>query len=105
MSDYYILDGHKAIKVDVLTWAKWLEGNDEDRCVASDLIGDSRISTVFLGLNHNFGQSGKPILFETMVFGGPLSDEMDRYCTWEEAEEGHLRMVGLVRTSTEEGKK
>lgn len=34
-----------------------------------------------------------PIVFETLVFGGPFSDEMDRYCTWAEAVEGHARMV------------
>jgi len=33
------------------------------------------------------------VLFETMVFGGPMADEQQRYCTWAEAEAGHKRWV------------
>jgi hypothetical protein len=50
------------------------------------------ISTVFLGLDHNFGQ-GPPLLFESMVFGGEDDGEMVRYSTWEEAETGHKLLV------------
>ncbi len=50
---------------DVLTWAKWFES--AERHVAYDLVGDSCISTVFLGMDHSFGGK-KPILWETMVF-------------------------------------
>ena len=28
------------------------------------------ISTVFLGIDHNFNLEGPPLLFETMIFGG-----------------------------------
>jgi len=28
------------------------------------------VSTVFLGLDHNFSSKGPPVVFETMVFGG-----------------------------------
>lgn len=67
----YILDENKnPVKVDdILEWARWFETSD--RHVSDDLIGDDRVSTVFLGLNHSHG-GGEPILFETMVFGGPL---------------------------------
>lgn len=62
-----------------------------------DLSGsDIHISTVFLGLNHQYGE-GKPLLFETMVFGLNDGDDMqDRYSTWNEAVDGHLRTIGLV---------
>ena len=53
------------------------------------------VSTVFLGIDHNFGE-GKPLLFETMVFGGKLDEETERYSTWEEAVEGHNHMVEKV---------
>jgi len=46
------------------------------------------ISTVFLGIDHNFG-SGAPILFETMVFGGKHNGFQQRYSTWREAVYGH----------------
>lgn len=94
MSDTYILDGHKAVQVAPDTWGRWLEKND--RVVAKTTIGESRVSTVFLGLDHRFGE-GPPQIFETLVFGGPLADEMERYATWEEAEAGHQRMVERVK--------
>lgn len=53
------------------------------------------VSTVFLGLDHQYGD-GPPLLFETMVFGGPLDHEMNRYSTWNEAEKGHQEMVERV---------
>jgi len=54
-----------------------------------------RVSTVFLGLDHRWGDEGPPILFETMVFSGEGFDEqdMDRYCTYQEAVDGHWAMV------------
>lgn len=94
MGEYYILDGHKVKDVNLMTWAKWFETND--RHVADEKIGDVRISTIFLGLDHSFG-SGPPLLFETMVFGGPLDQEMDRYSTREEAEKGHKEMIDKVK--------
>jgi hypothetical protein len=90
----YILDGHKVKEVDLMTWAKWFE--QADRCVAKDTINGVYISTVFLGLDHSFG-SGPPLLFETMVFGGPLDQEQKRYSTWEESEIGHKKMIDRVK--------
>jgi hypothetical protein len=58
----------------------------------TDLGRLGRVSTVWLGLDHGFG-SGPPVIFETMVFGGPLDQEMERYCTWESAVTGHEFMV------------
>lgn len=60
-------------------------------------IGEARISTVFLGLDHNHSwPNGTPILFETMIFGGEHDDFQERYCTWDEAEAGHKIAVDLV---------
>ena len=91
MTEKYILDGHKVVPCDdLITWGKWLENIDARR-VASNEKGDVKVSTVFLGLNHRFGD-GPPLLFETMIFGGPYDQNEDRYSTWEEAEAGHKRM-------------
>jgi hypothetical protein len=51
---------------------------------------------VFLGLDHSFRQ-GPPILWETMVFGGPLDGEMMRYTSRAEAFDGHQEMCRRVR--------
>ena len=53
---------------------------------------------MFLGLDHSFG-GGAPLLFETMVFGGPLDGEQERYSTWNEAEAGHKLMVERVQAA------
>lgn len=58
-------------------------------------VGELRVSTVFLGLDHNFTGKGPPILFETMVFGGTLEEMGQRYHTEEEALKGHLEIVTL----------
>lgn len=96
----YILKGKKAIPIkDVVKWSNWFE--KADRIVKQESIkpGGVWISTVFLGLDHNFSE-GKPILFETMVFTSKKSmKEIDvvRYSTWEEAEKGHKEMVKKLK--------
>ena len=62
-------------------------------------IGQSRISTVFLSMDHGLAGligDGSPVLFETMVFGGEYDDYQERYHTYDEAEEGHKRKVEMV---------
>jgi len=93
MADFYKLVGKQAVPCTLLEWSVFF--NTRNRCIIKTKIKDSVISTVFLGINHNFGP-GDPLLFETMVFGGPLNEEMNRYTTWEEAEEGHTEMVKAV---------
>ena len=101
INNKYKLEGHKPVLCgDLFEWTSWLE--KADRQVAKTILKgpnnvDILVSTVFLGLNHNYGE-GKPILFETMVFGGAHDEDMKRYCTWEEAEEGHKLMVDRVKS-------
>ena len=98
MSGRYILkDGVPVPESDLLAWAKWLE-NDDNKRVAVTEVGEARISTVFLGLDHSFG-TGAPVLFETMVFGGELDQHQQRYYTLEEAMIGHERIVAVVRAN------
>jgi len=50
------------------------------------------VSTVFLGIDHNWSRSGDPILFETMVFG--LDDDKEvcfRSSSIEEIKQIHYR--------------
>ncbi len=75
-----------------------------DRAVRDDIIGGVRVSTVWLGVDHNF-YGGSPLLFETMVFSTPkdLNDiYMKRYTTWDEAVEGHNRAIKWVRDECKE---
>lgn len=61
-----------------------------------------RISTVFLELDHRFGDDGPPLVFETMAFppGGWTELDVDRYATWVEAEAGHKAMMEKFSNET-----
>lgn len=97
MSDYYIEKDGKPVQVhDPLEWARQFES--ADRRVARDEISGVEISTVFLGLDHAY-LGGPPMIYETMVFGGQLDHEEDRYSTREEALAGHAAMVERVRAN------
>jgi len=95
---YYILnkDGKPVPAADVFAWARFFENSDQ-RIVKQEKIGDVVVSTVFLGIDRNFGGSGTPILWETMVFGGRLHHEMNR-CSGnrEQAEAMHTDMMERV---------
>jgi hypothetical protein len=79
---------------DLFAWAEWMEKSHEKRVVERTQIDEHvRVSTVFLGLDHNFFSGGNPILFESMIFGGPHDQHQERYRTREEAQRGHQAMV------------
>lgn len=102
---YYILVGRTPVAIDREWWALACEkryvvarSSDTDPWkVARDKITNTcTVSTVFLGLNHSFDDR-EPILFETLVFGGPLDGDMKRYATYDQAERGHAKVVAEVR--------
>lgn len=100
---HYILapDGKTPILTDMLTWASWNE--TADRRVAYWKTKGISVSTVFLGLDHSFGDSEEPILFETMVFGGPHDGYTQRYSTFVEAINGHEHTISKVLNEEEWG--
>jgi len=91
--DYYTRDGRPAED-----YKQAVESGD--KTVARTTVGASLVSTVFLALNH--GYDGGPVLiFETLVFGGGLSDMMIRYSSEAEALAGHDEIVAKVRAEDE----
>ena len=80
-------------------WVDMIEDEDYRR-VASTKIGSFWISTVWLGLDHNWDPDGPPAIFETMIFDQsdrPFHDlECRRYSTEEQALLGHDNMVAYV---------
>lgn len=95
MSEHYVLnDDHSVREAELMEWV--VAFNDMDRRrVALDKIGNASVSTVFLGLDHSFGD-GPPLIFETLISGGEHDQEMWRYSTWDEAVAGHKAAVELV---------
>ena len=92
---YYILDSERRpVPADMRQWGEWF-GQMDNRRVGRTDVGDSEISTVFLGLPHVGG------MFETMVFGGPFDQEQERCETWADAEAMHARWVKRCEEATE----
>jgi hypothetical protein len=53
------------------------------------------VSTVFLGLDHRYGEE-PPLIFETMIFGRGF-EYQERCSTWDEAVAMHDRACEVVR--------
>jgi hypothetical protein len=95
VSTKYILQGHTPVPVyDVYEWATKFD--NDTRRVGLFTIGDVMVSTVFLGLDHQYGD-GPPLLFETMTFKGQEDIGCERCSTWEQAEAMHARAVAKVK--------
>jgi hypothetical protein len=117
----FILDENGEVKaVELWEWAEWFE-NNQNRTIAFTKLDDCDISTVFLGLNHNWVSPPKqkhrvidedwevsqeshpdvpdwtPILFETMIFGGPYNESQWRYRTKKAAEAHHAKLVEILK--------
>lgn len=95
--DYAILnENHEVVPAsNALEWARWFEKND--RRVKLHILGKTEVSTVFLGLNHDFSLIGPPLWFETMIFGGEHDHYQDRCTTWDEAIAMHDKAVSLAK--------
>jgi len=98
---YYILTEDKEVQqVDFETYAAWENaGGVRARCVRRTEVGDAYVSTVFLMIDHRFGDAGPPVVFETMVFGGAYDQHQDRYTTYYDAVYGHQQVVNRVLES------
>ena len=93
---YILINKNPVIEPNLLKWADWFEIT-ENRIVSKNNVKNIMVSTVFLGLDHNFDE-GEPLLFETMIFGSrKYKNYQERYATWEEAEKGHQRALDLVK--------
>lgn len=93
----YILNakGEPVPEDDIVAWAKWFE--KAKRQIARTTIREAFVSTVFLGIDHQFLPDGPPLLWETMIFGGKHDGYQDRYATQKDALKGHEEACKLVR--------
>jgi hypothetical protein len=98
MHIWYKLDGHNAVPCDMMEGAASLARSVDDRRVAYTEIDDCRVSTVFLGIDHRFGD-GPPLLFETMSFSD--NDQLNGWCeratTWDDALLLHEKCVSWIQ--------
>lgn len=74
--------------------------------IGEDRVGEAWVSTVWLGIDHAFyyGDADvKPLIFETLIFGGEHDQEMFRWATEEEATKGHRDIVDDLRAGLTPG--
>jgi hypothetical protein len=97
MTKYYLLKGREVYPAEsLLDWA--LNFEQSNRIVKKDTIDGVEVSTVFLGLDHNWG-GGPPLIFETMTFSDSMGEIQVRCSTYEQAEKMHANVCELVRAA------
>lgn len=101
MLKYFDREGHS---IPPRVWMD-LNNNSEYKAVARTRIRGNLVSTVWLGMDHNFGFDGNgPVIFETMVFfSDDFKDEYcERYCTEDQARAGHVRAIAWLTDELED---
>jgi len=97
---YFNLDeNNNPIACELKDWSDLYETKDgqERRRVGWDEVNGYEVSTVFLGLDHGHGFTGRPLLFETMIFGKGDGDGYQTRCsTWNEAIEMHKEAISWI---------
>ena len=92
---YYILNKDKTTR-EAKDFEEFDSNMKENQIVKKTEIGKILISTVFLGVNHNYS-GGEPILFETMIFNDDTEYEyQERYSTYQKALEGHKKCCQMI---------
>ncbi len=98
---YYKLDENKNVVPSSLEeWSNFIEGRlpTNYQHVGDDTVNGKRISTVFIGICHDFDPyNNMPIVFETMIFDSGHSIYQVRYSTYDEALEGHAKAIKWVK--------
>ena len=91
---YLLNENNEPYQVDLVNMD--FEKLESQKIVKTYEFDDILVSTVFLGLKHGV-LDGKPVLFETMIFGGEHSDIQWRYTSYDDAVASHNRIVECVK--------
>ena len=96
MSGYYDRQGQPVTQDE---WWRAFEDPEYQR-VALYEEGGYVVSTVWLGLDHSFGEDSPPLIFETLVLRGYDGEELMYRCSTEdEAYEQHARVVSMLESA------
>ena len=101
----YVLEDRRPVRCfDLHAWSDWMWQHPQERIVAkTEIDPDIEVSTVFLGIDHNFSRyfdpddtPSAPWVFETMIFGGRHDQFQYRCATWEQAETAHAQACAMA---------
>lgn len=83
----------------LMAWADWYE-HGQRVCKRTEVRG-AHVSTVFLSIDHGMyymkEENYRPVLFETMIFGGPADEYQQRYHNYDDAMKGHAEVVKRLK--------
>jgi hypothetical protein len=101
LGKYILNDDGQAVPCDnSMAWALWYESAQTERTrqlALTRIDNHTFVSTVFIGIDHNWSSSGDPVLWETMIFGdgGESNGYQRRYSSREAALTGHREACDL----------
>jgi hypothetical protein len=109
--------GRKGEPLDTMAWARLIEDRDYST-LAQHWVRGWKVSTIWIGIDHGWGQTAAPVIFETMIFapkdasigredwedGGDafgtavtdLDQYQERYATEAAAQAGHDRALAAM---------
>lgn len=98
--NYYILKNKEIIvPASMEEFHDWMESSftdiNHERYIKRTVVNGKWVSTVFLGLDHNWSMMGPPVLFETMIF--PEVEYCIRASTYSEALVDHDEAVEFLK--------
>ena len=76
---YILEDKTSVLCYDIDEWIKFMQ--TDRHIIKKSATKNGLISTIFLALDHNFAFEGNPMLFETMIFYGPLDGRYQTRCS------------------------
>lgn len=96
----YVLKEHEPVEVtNLVEWAKFMQAGPHR--VRANIVHEGtysvEVETVFLGQDvHALDSDNAPLLFETTITGGLYSGRTRKASSWEEAVDGHERIVAAL---------
>lgn len=96
--NYILVNGEPVLTEDLQVWSLWFDHARKEgkTLLGREILGDVKVTTVFLGIDHSLGTEGPPLVFGTLISGGPHDEEWN-YSTLDEALEGHARAIAFVK--------
>ncbi len=103
-NDYFILDlqDKEVVKATYKETVAFRKVKDS-RAIGRDKYKDVVVSTCFFCEEVAPKVDGKPVLFETIVFQGDIDRYIERFTSYNDAVQGHARILELVKKAYKKG--